>query len=54
MTTAAGDPLPNWLNFSADTKAFTTTAIPEGALPMQVVVIVNGTRTTIVISERNE
>ena len=54
VTTATGQPLPGWLNFNSQTKSFTASAVPDGAFPIQVVVIVNGTRTTVMISERNE
>lgn len=54
VTTTAGNPLPGWLKFNPETKAFVASAVPDGAFPMQVVVIVGGTRTTVVISERNE
>ncbi len=54
VTTTSGDPLPSWLSFNPETKAFVASAVPDGAFPMQVVVIVGGTRTTIVISERQE
>jgi hypothetical protein len=54
VTTSTGQPLPGWLQFNPETKAFVASAVPDGAFPMQVVVIVGGTRTTVVISERNE
>ena len=54
VTTATGQALPGWLNFNSQTKSFTVSAVPDGAFPIQVVVIVNGTRTTVMISERNE
>jgi hypothetical protein len=54
VTTAAGQALPGWLKFEPETKSFVASAVPDGAFPMQVVVIIGGTRTTVVISERNE
>ncbi|MDP1524570.1 MAG: hypothetical protein Q8M20_02050 [Rhodocyclaceae bacterium] len=54
VTTTAGDPLPGWLSFNPETKAFVASAVPDGAFPMQVIVTIGGTRTTIVISERTE
>ena len=54
VTTAAGQPLPGWVRFDAQTKSFVASAVPDGAFPMQVVVVIGGIRTTIVISERNE
>lgn len=54
VTTQAGEPLPRWLSFNPETKTFVASAVPDGALPMQVVVTVGGVRTTVVISERSE
>jgi len=54
VTTTTGQPLPTWLKFNAETKTFVASAVPDGAFPMQVIVIVNGQRTTVVISERAE
>jgi hypothetical protein len=54
VTTAAGQPLPGWLRFDAQTRSFVASAVPDGAFPMQAVVVIGGVRTTIVISERNE
>ncbi len=52
VTTVTGQPLPSWLKFNPKTKTFVAAAVPAGAFPMQVVVIVGGRRTIIVISER--
>jgi hypothetical protein len=54
VTTATGAPLPSWLSFNPETMTFVAAAIPDGAFPMQVVVIVGSVRTIIVISERTE
>lgn len=54
VTTASGGALPAWLKFNPETKTFVASAVPDGAFPMQVVVTVNGQRTTVVISERAE
>lgn len=54
VTTIAGEPLPAWLRFNAETRMFVATAVPDGAFPIQLVVTIGGTRTTVVISERNE
>jgi hypothetical protein len=54
VTTAAGKPLPSWLKFNPETKAFAASAVPDGAFPIQVIVIVGGNRTAVVISERQE
>jgi hypothetical protein len=34
--------------------SFTASALPDGAFPMQVVVVIAGNRTIVVISERGE
>ena len=52
VSTASGQPLPTWLKFNPESKTFVASAVPDGAFPMQVVVTVGGTSTTIVISER--
>lgn len=54
VTTATGESLPSWLSFNQETKTFFAAAIPDGAFPMQVIVIVGSVRTIIVISERTE
>lgn len=54
VTTATGQPLPAWLRFEPQTKSFIASAVPDGSFPMHVVVTIGGTRTTVVISERNE
>lgn len=53
VTTVTGKALPAWLKFDAKTKTFIASAVPDGAFPLQVIVTVNGVRTTVVISERN-
>ena len=52
VTLPDGAPLPAWLRYVPETKSFVATAVPDGAFPIQVVVIVGGVRSTIVISER--
>jgi filamentous hemagglutinin family protein len=52
VTTTSDQPLPPWLRFDPRSKTFTATSVPDGALPMEVVVIIRGQRTVIVISER--
>ena len=54
VTTVTGQSLPSWLKFNSDTKTFVASAVPDGAFPMQVLVIVGGRSTTIVISERGQ
>jgi hypothetical protein len=54
VTTASGQPLPDWLRFIPETHSFVATAVPDGAFPLQVIVAVGATRTTVVISEKSE
>ncbi|NVO06066.1 MAG: hypothetical protein HXX19_09135, partial [Rhodoferax sp.] len=54
VTTVNGGVLPAWLKFNPETKTFVATAVPDGALPMQVMVTINGQRTTVVISNHAE
>jgi len=49
-----GSPLPGWLSFNAETKTFIARAVPDSALPVQVVITIGSARVTIVISERAE
>jgi len=51
VTTTGGTPLPAWLHYSPDSHTIVATAVPDGGLPIQVVVTVNGASSTIVISE---
>jgi len=54
VTTITGDPLPGWLQFVPESNTFVATAVPDGAFPIQVLVIIGGQRTVVVISERAE
>jgi len=54
VTTAGGGNLPAWLRYVPETKSFVASAVPDGAFPIQVIVSVGATRTTVVISERAE
>ena len=51
ITTLEGAPLPSWLKYSPDTKSFTASAVPNAALPMQVMLINGEQQTIILISE---
>ena len=51
VTTTSGTPLPAWLQYSPESHTIVATAVPDGGLPIQVVVTVNGASSTIVISE---
>ena len=52
VTTLTGGPLPGWLRYVPETRAFSAAAVPDGAFPMQVLVNVGGAQFTVVISER--
>jgi filamentous hemagglutinin family protein len=54
VTTTSGGELPSWLRYLPETQSFVASAVPDGAFPIQVIVTVGGTRTTVVISERAE
>ncbi len=45
-----GAALPSWLRFDARSGSFTASNIPEGALPFQVLLKVDGEETLITIS----
>ncbi len=52
ITTLQGAPLPSWLRYDVDTKSFTVSAVPNGALPMQVLLTIDGQQTVVEINER--
>ena len=54
VTTLAGTPLPEWLQFVPESNTFVAFAVPDGAFPIQVVVLIGSQRTVVVISERTE
>jgi hypothetical protein len=49
-----GSPLPTWLKFDATALRFDASAVPDGAFPMQVVMVLGPQRVLVVISERAE
>ncbi|MFI3156630.1 MAG: YDG domain-containing protein, partial [Methylococcaceae bacterium] len=51
VTTGTGAPLPSWLNYTPGTHKLIAYDIPQGALPMQVVMTVNGKPSTVEITE---
>jgi hypothetical protein len=51
VTTVSGKPLPGWLRYDAERKAFVVNEAPPGALPMEVAVTVNGNRSVQRVSE---
>ena len=54
ITQTDGSPLPAWLKFDQLAMRFESTAVPDSALPMQLVVALAGRLVTVVISERTE
>ena len=53
VTTISGGELPLWLQFVPETNGFVASAVPAGGFPLRVVVIVEGKRTVIEVSERD-
>lgn len=49
-----GASLPSWLKFDAAVLRFDASAVPDGAFPMQVVMVLGSQRVLVVISERTE
>jgi hypothetical protein len=49
-----GSPLPDWLQFNAQEMMFTALAVPDGALPMRVLVTLGTKEVMVTISERSE
>jgi filamentous hemagglutinin family protein len=54
ITQTDGSPLPAWLKFDQLAMRFESTAVPDSALPMQLLVALAGRSVTVVISERTE
>ncbi|MBA0901650.1 MAG: hypothetical protein H0Z27_04715, partial [Candidatus Nitrotoga sp.] len=52
ITTLQGEPLPSWLRYDVDTKIFAVSAVPNGILPMQVLITIDQQPSSIVIYER--
>ena len=51
-TALDGSALPSWLQFVPETRLFVASAVPLGALPYRALVVVQGQRTVVLISER--
>ena len=51
ITTGSGAPLPSWLRYMPETHQLMAYDIPPGALPMQVIMTVNGKPATVEITE---
>ena len=54
VSKANSDPLPSWILFNAETMSLGAGAVPDGALPIQVVLTTGGKQVRISISERKE
>ena len=52
VTLQSGEPLPDWLKFDRSTAKFTSSAVPDGAFPITVMMKIGGQQVAIVISER--
>ncbi len=51
ITTSTGAPLPSWLHYTPGTHKFIAYDIPQGALPMRMVMTVNGQPSTVEITD---
>ena len=49
--TAAGESLPGWLSFDPQSSSFVASSVPNGALPIEVVVTVGNRSWTISITD---
>ncbi len=47
-----GSPLPAWLSYNTQTRVVTASAVPEGALPMQVMINAAGNSTAVMIAQK--
>ena len=54
ITTLAGTPLPSWLRYVPENKTFVASAVPDGALPIQVQIVYGNQRVIVVVSEHAE
>jgi hypothetical protein len=54
ITTLEGAPLPAWLRYDVDSKMFVVSAVPDGELPMRVLVSIDQQQTVVVIYERTD
>ena len=50
----SGAPLPSWINYNSEDGKFVSSAVPDGAFPLKVVMNVDGKKISVVISERQE
>jgi hypothetical protein len=54
VTLPNGSPLPEWLQFNAQTMTFTASAVPNGSFPMRVLVTIGKREVMVTIFERSE
>ncbi len=52
VTTQSGQALPGWLKYDPAAKGFVAHDVPLGALPLSIVVTIDGKPTTVVIAEQ--
>ncbi|MGK5051977.1 YDG domain-containing protein [Janthinobacterium sp. RB2P8] len=49
---ADGSALPSWISYNADSKSFVVKQVPNGALPLEIVLVIGSQRATMVVAER--
>jgi hypothetical protein len=54
ITMPNGQQLPGWIRFSRDEKAIVLSAVPEGGLPVQLVLSMGSQRVVFQISEEGK
>jgi hypothetical protein len=52
LSMADGSPMPKWLAYNAAARSFSVSAVPAGALPVQLAVRIAGQRWALTLSER--
>jgi len=50
----SGETLPSWLTFNEESLTFTSGAVPDGAFPLQILVVFGNEQFAVIISERVE
>ena len=50
----SGAPLPSWISYNQESGKFVSSAVPDGAFPLKVIMNVDGKKIAVVISERQE
>jgi hypothetical protein len=54
VTLADGRPLPDWIRFNPATQRFEASAVPDGGLPLRILIRAGDKEVMVVISERAE